>query len=197
MNRIKFFVLISAIIFSFSEIYAACCPAVKAPAIKGGSSSIKKNNNSRKLEISGKLRRLEEEASDLDRKLKRAKPDNSKRYINMSFERHKLSLDIIHECHRYLESYGDKKQDTRLQDIQELLKKESALLQKAMKDHKEFPYPESLADMDSFVTKIRKGDGQFNGRLPSGDTKLRSEIHQQQKKALDMIHKSMLGSRRN
>ncbi len=195
MNRIKFFVLISAIIFSFGEIYAACCPAKKTP-LKSGTSSIKKNNSSRKLDVSGRLRRLEEDASDLDRKLRRVKPDGSKRHINMTFERYKLALEMVHECHKYIETYGDKKQDTRLQDIRNLLKKESAILLKAMKDNKDFPYIESLTDIQTFMVNLRRGQGSFKGRLPGSDTKLRNEIHDQQKKALDAIHKSTLNKRR-
>jgi hypothetical protein len=187
MNKLNFTVLILAIFFSFGEIYAA-------RKIETDSRNYK--HNSSKLEVSGRLRRLEEDASDLDRKLRRVKPDGSKRHINMTFERYKLALEMVHECHKYIETYGDKKQDTRLQDIRNLLKKESAILLKAMKDNKDFPYIESLTDIQTFMVNLRRGQGSFKGRLPGSDTKLRNEIHDQQKKALDAIHKSTLNKRR-
>jgi hypothetical protein len=46
------------------------------------------------------------------------------------------------------------------------------------------------------MVNLRRGQGSFKGRLPGSDTKLRNEIHDQQKKALDAIHKSTLNKRR-
>jgi len=197
MRKFNFFALMLAVVFAFGEVYAACPPKRKNPSPTGGRKSIKGIAGSRKLEISGRLRRLEEDASDLDRKLRRAKPDGSKRYINMTFERYKLALEMVHECHRYIEDYGDKKQDTRLQDIRNLLKRESTMLLKGLKGNKDFPYPESLSDWQTFTNLLRAGKVSNAGRLPKGDAKLRSDIHDMQKKALENIHKSTLNNRKN
>ena len=139
------------------------------------------------------LEDFEEEAEDLDKKLKKVR-ENSRQSIRLKNEREEISLEIIHRCQRYLLSYGSQK---RAAKFVELLKKETGLLKTALKNKKDFPYPESLDNYMETMRKIRNGKLPYGRRVPKNYSVLLIEIQEKQKKALEEIHKKNLDAKRD
>lgn len=185
MRKINFFLLmLPAMVFGVFCTAGPCGPPGRK--IKNLSYGDNKSN------LSGQLRRLEEEAEDLDRKMRRIKPE-SKKYATMTREREKLALDIVHTCQRYLENRRGKT-DSRTEQVMRMMKSEAVYLKNTVSKIKDFPVPQMLTNVDAAIDALRAGKVTFSGKVGRNDAATLREVQKLQRKALENYHK---GSGRN
>ena len=161
--------------------------------IKNPVTGVPKLKEINRADLENTLEELEEDAERLDKKLKKVK-DDSRQSIRLNNEREEISLEIIHRCQRYLLEYGNKK---RAASIWELMKRESAMLKTALKNNKDFPFPELFDDYISTLVKIRKNQIPYDGKVPRSNSSLLKEIQEKQEKALEEIHRKNLDNKGN
>ena len=73
----------------------------------------------------------------------------------------------------------------------------TALLKTALKNNKDFPFPELFDDYISTLVKIRKSQIPYDGKVPRSNSSLLKEIQEKQEKALEEIHKKNLDNKGN
>ena len=199
MQKIKILLSMISIGFLTFEFFAA--ETINLPdreqtrkiIIKNPVTGVPKLKEINRADLENTLEELEEDAERLDKKLKKVK-DDSRQSIRLNNEREEISLEIIHRCQRYLLEYGNKK---RAASIWELMKRESAMLKTALKNNKDFPFPELFDDYISTLVKIRKNQIPYNGKVPRSNSSLLKEIQEKQEKALEEIHKKNLDNKGN
>jgi hypothetical protein len=146
-----------------------------------------------KGDISGRLRRLEEDMEDLDKKLRNADAD-SKKGISLRQQREELGLKMIHEAQLFFLDYGSKKMDGRARKLMLLWKNESQMLMKTLGKIKDFPGAEELTSLPKLLKKARSGKFAIS-RIPRSDSALLREIQKLQKDALEDYHKQEMRNR--
>lgn len=171
--------LLSIVFLGGVESFAACPPKKKCKPrkdVRGAS------------DISGQLRRMEEESEDLVRKMRNADP-NTKRGLHLFQQRDELSLKIVHECQNYLNKHSDRN-DSRTRKIRLMLKSESASLLATVGKIKKFPYPEALTDYNQVLYDIQRGRIKYFKRVPKNRSVLLKEIQEIQRHALEDYYKA-------
>ncbi|MBE6358751.1 MAG: hypothetical protein E7057_05830 [Lentisphaerae bacterium] len=139
-------------------------------------------------DLNGRLRRLEEDIEDVEKKMRNADP-GSRRALNLQHEREKLALEFIHEAHRYFLEYGWNKTDRRSRKMRLMLDNEAAVLKGTVEKDKRFFGAEYLNDSRGMLRNIRNGRLKYRERAPINDSMLLKDIHKIQKKALEDIHR--------
>ena len=141
-------------------------------------------------DISGRLRRMEDDIKDLDKKLAKAEA-GSRKALNLTRQREKYALEMIHSIQLELMDGGNKN-DGRRRKLQLLLKNESNFLKKSLKDRKDFPGLDHLADISIIIQNIRSGKLKYDDKIPKSDSLLMRDIQKKQRDYLDKIHKEQL-----
>lgn len=141
-------------------------------------------------DISGRLRRMEDDIKDLDKKLAKAEA-GSRKALNLTRQREKYALEMIHSIQLELMDGGNKN-DGRRRKLQLLLKNESNFLKKSLKNRKDFPGLDHLADISIIMQNIRSGKLKYDDKIPKNDSLLMREIQKKQRDYLDKIHKEQL-----
>ena len=177
--------LLSISIIGSVELFAKCPSNVKKGKSKHSVSS---------SDVSGYLRRLEEESEDMARKMRNADP-RTKSGLNLFHKRDELSMKIVHECQNYLFRYNNKN-DSRTRKIRMMMKSEAASLLDTVGKIKNFPCPEAIMDYSNALYELRRGKIKYSRRLPSSDSALLKDIQKDQRNALDEYYKGLKRQRR-
>ena len=146
-------------------------------------------------ELSGKLRRIEQDMEDIDQKINRTDVE-SKKYMQLKQERDRLSLEFIHEAQLFFFDGKNKKNENRAERIRRVMKNEITVLEDVLGKEKSFPYFKYLDKVDLLIQGIRAGKIKYPEKLPKKDGILLRDIQKMQKDALMAIQKEQMRSRR-
>lgn len=180
--------LFAAILIVFSVFFTAFCgeDGRKIPVLPQSS-----NQN----DIPGKIKRLQDEAEDIEERLSRSDPDSGGA-IELQSQREEIALQIIHEAQIFFFNQKTIKNNGRTRLMGMLLQNESAMLHEALKKVvPQFPYLNRLTNIKLLIGEIRAGKVTFPGKIPSKDSALLREIQKMQRDALKEYHRQKRRSR--
>ena len=185
-------ILLFAVLFAVADVYAKCGTLVKRTNTRGGvkfsgSCGTSGGNRAGTADISGHMRRLEEELEEIDEKLSRINPDG-KTALNFRHKREVASLKLIQMIQ--LEMLDSKRSSNgKYRKMRLLLVNESKILEDTAKKIKGFPLAGKMAEFRKGLQDIRSGKEKFNGRIARSDSALLQDIHKEQRKLLEEFHK--------
>lgn len=138
-------------------------------------------------DISGRLRRLEDDIKDLDKKIAKAQTD-SRKALTLQHQREKLALEMVHSAQLELLN-APVKADGRSRKLELLLKNEAEILEKSLNKNNSFPGLKYLTNTTGMLQDIRSGKLQFSGKISKSDSTLLREVQKKQREALTEQHK--------
>ena len=184
--------LLFAIVLAVADIYAGDSTSVKKTNVGGrikfsGTCGTAGRRRVSTTDISGHMRRLEEELEEIDEKLSRINPDG-KTALNFRHKREVASLKLIQMIQ--LEMLDSKRSSNgKYRKMRLLLVNESKILEDTAKKIKGFPLAGKMAEFRKGLQDIRSGKEKFNGRIARSDSALLQDIHKEQRKLLEEFHK--------
>lgn len=185
--------LIFTMVFAAADIYAACEPVTVKRTNSRGSTNLTRTGSvatARKRvntsDISGHMRRLEDELEEIDEKLSRINPDG-RTALNFRHKREITSLKLIQMIQ--LELLDMKPGSGKYKKMALLLFNEGNSLTATAEKIKDFPLAGKIVKFKEGLLDIRSGKEKFSGRIAKSDSALLKEIHKIQRQMLEEHHK--------